>query len=395
MHRAAFVLLAALAMLAAASQVNAEEKKPVIRFNRTQLDAKFRSEGAAVGDFNHDGKLDIAAGYVYYAAPDWTLTPITDKAPEYDPMVYSNSFCNFAEDLDKDGWTDIIVVDFPGAETWWFQNPQTSGGPWKRHTCVKITNNESPNYLDIDGDGKRELILGSAMKSGKFDGPDRQMGFARPGSDPTALWTFHAISTAAAPGSDRFSHGLGVGDMDKDGKNDILVPAGWWKAPADLTGGEWEFHKAALGENCANMYVDDFDGDGDSDVVSSAAHKTGIWWHERTKDGWKTHLISDAFSQTHAMCYADMDGDGDMDFITGKRWWAHGPKGDDNPNEPAVIYWFEFSRTANGPQWTPRLVDGDSGVGTQFEVADVNGDGLLDVVTANKKGANLLLQVRE
>ena len=389
-----FTLLVVLFGFAPTRSQADEKASPKIGFTRARLDTVFRSEGVAVGDFNHDGKMDVAAGSVYYAAPDWKLQAIAEKPEEYDPHNYSHSFCNFAEDLNGDGWTDLVVVDFPGAQTWWFENPQTAAGPWKKHLATPITNNESPTYLDVDGDGKRELILGFST-DGKFDGPERRLGFARPASDPFQPWTLQAISAKAAPGTERFSHGLGIGDVNADGRHDVLVTAGWWEAPASGGDSEWKFHQATFGEPCANMYVYDFDGDGDNDVLSSAAHQLGIWWHEQSADGWKTHEIDHSVSQTHAMCFADINGDGLTDFITGKRWWAHGPNGDVNPNEPAVMCWFELTRKDGKPVWIPHVFDHDSGVGTQFEVADVNGDGLLDVVTANKKGASYFEQARK
>ncbi len=143
------------------------------------------------------------------------------------------------------------------------------------------------------------------------------------------------------------------------------------------------------------MYAYDFDGDGDNDVLSSSAHGEGIWWHEQSPDGWKTHEITTAITQTHSLNLADINGDGLMDFVTGKRYWAHGPKGDIRPDDPAVVMWFELQRQDGKPVWTPHEIDHDSGVGTQFEVADVNADGLLDVVTSNKKGTYYFEQVRE
>jgi len=382
--------------LAAAAESRADEKSaPKIHFKRTQLDAKFRSEGAAVGDFNHDGKLDISAGSVYYAAPDWQMHVVADKAEEYDPHGYSHSFCNFADDLNGDGWTDLLVVDFPGQQTWWFENPQSAAGPWKRRVATPVSNNESPTYLDVDGDGRRELVLGFSPDAKNPDGPERRMGIVRRGGDVFQPWTIQAISAKAAPGTMKYSHGLGVGDVNRDGRNDVLVVEGWWESPAEERGREWQFHSAPFGAPCSQMYVYDFDGDGDNDVLSSAAHQIGIWWHEQKPDGWQTHEIDRSFSQTHGLCFADINGDGLMDFVTGKRWWAHGPNGDVNPGDPAVMYWFELTRKEGKPVWIPHEFDHDSGVGTQFEVADVNGDGLLDVATSNKKGVNYFQQVRE
>lgn len=398
MKRSARAISSGLLILTLVATSWADDKssaKPTIRFKRTQLDSVFRSEGAAVGDFNNDGRADISAGSVYYAAPDWKMVSILEKPAEFDPHVYSVSFCNYADDVNGDGWMDLIVVGFPGADTSWFENPQSAGGVWTKHVCVEVTNNESPTYLDIDGDGKRELILGFAPDPKDFDGPDRQMGFVSPGSDVSQLWNKRPISAKGAPGTTRFSHGLGIGDINGDGRNDVLVREGWWEAPAEASQAEWAFHAAPLGETCSQMYVHDFDGDGDNDVLSSAAHHVGIWWHEQTPTGWVTHEIDKSFSQTHAMCFADINGDGLPDFITGKRWWAHGPSGDPDSDKAAVMYWFEFRRQDGKPVWIPHQFDHDSGVGTQFEVADVNGDGLLDVVTANKKGANYFEQVRE
>ena len=385
-----FLLLTAFASARAADRGN-----PKISFKRTQLDSKFRSEGAAVGDFNHDGKLDISAGSVYYAAPDWKMQVVAEKAEEYDPHGYSHSFCNFADDLNGDGWTDLLVVDFPGQQTWWLENPQAAGGAWKRHVATPVTNNESPTYLDVDGDGRRELVCAFSPDPKDVEGPQRRMGIVFRGQKGDEPWPIRGISAAAAPCTTKFTHGLGIGDLNGDGRKDVLVKDGWWESPADASASEWVFHPVRLSEDCAQMHVFDFDGDGDADVLSSAAHRVGIWWHEQTPEGFKTHEIDRSFSQTHALEMADINGDGLPDFVTGKRWWAHGPKGDIDPEAPAVMYWFELSRQDGKPVWTPHQFDHDSGVGTQFEVADVNGDGLLDVVTSNKKGVNYFQQVRE
>lgn len=366
-----------------------------ISFRRTQLDDKFRSEGVAVGDFNCDGQNDICAGTVYYAAPDWQMHTFAEEAREYDPHGYSNSFCNFADDLTGDGAVDIIVVDFPGQQTWWFENPGSGGGSWTRHVATPVTNNESPTYQDVDGDGKRELVLAVNSDPANPDGPDRQMALVRPGEDVRAPWIITPISVKEAPGTNKFSHGLGVGDVNCDGRNDVIVNAGWWEAPEQAGTELWEFHAAPLGENCANMYAYDYDGDGDNDVLSSAAHHLGIWLHERTADGWVTHEIDSSVSQTHSMCLVDINSDGLPDFVTGKRWWAHGPAGDPGSELPATLSWWELSREDGKAVWTRHEIDHDSGVGTQFEVTDVNGDGLLDVVIANKKGAFYFEQVRE
>ena len=390
-----------------------------IRFRKVRLDDKFRSEGVAVGDFNNDGSRDIAAGFVWYAAPDWKLHVITSKQPSehpasvmlgspphYEPKKYSNSFCCFVEDLNRDGWLDLIVADFPGTPTWWFENPKRAEATWKKHLLTPVTNNESPQLLDLDGDGQNELIAAFSPDPSQPDGPDRQMAFFSRRSDPYQPWQIHPISDRAAPGTRKYSHGLGCGDIDGDGINDILSASGWWKAPQNSSGRPWILHPVQFGEKetragnndlgkAAQMHVHDFDGDGDNDVLASSPHAYGIWWHEQQNDGaWQAHAIEESFSQTHALNLADINGDGLLDFVTGKRWWAHGGN-DPGGDEPAVLCWFELTRRAGRPEWIRHQFDHDSGIGTQFEVADVSGDGLLDVVCSNKKGVFYFEQYRE
>ncbi len=394
--RLALGLVTAL-VLTCATVAQAEKK---ISFKKTTLDKVFRAEGVAVGDYNKDGKLDIAASDVYFAAPDWKPVTLysdekTGKAREYDPLRYSNCFQSWSDDLNGDGWTDLIVVDFPGSYTWWLENPKTADRPWKRHMLMRVTNNESVVYADIDGDGKRELIAGTSPDAAQSDGPDRTMVIARRSSEPESPWTLQHISEKAAASTTRFSHGLGIGDINRDGRADVIVTQGWWESPADKAQSPWTFRAAKLGQPAAYMFAYDFDGDGDQDVISSAAHQLGMWWHEQTPDGFVQHEISKSFSQTHALWLGDLNGDGLADFITGKRYWAHGPKGDVDPGAPAVLCWFELTRKNGKPEWIEHAIDDDSGVGTQFEVTDVNGDGLLDVAIANKKGVFYFEQRRE
>jgi len=365
-----------------------------IKYKKIQLDDKFRSEGVAVGDFNHDGKLDIAAGFVYFAAPDWRMVPIEAEPKTFDPKGYSNSFCNFAADLNGDGWTDLIVVDFPGKQTWWYENPGKSGGPWTKHELTAVTNNESPAYLSILNKSQKSLLCGVNPDAKNPDGPERRMAFLTQESDPNKPWKIRTISAKAAPGTLKYAHGVGAGDVNGDGRIDVLCKNGWWEQPADAAQEEWTFHQANLGADCANMYVLDVNGDGKQDVVSTSAHQKGVWWHEQTADGWKTHLIDDSVSQTHSMWIADMNGDGVMDIVTGKRWWAHGPKGDIDPDKPAVVVWYECKRAADHTvTWEKHVIDDDSGVGTQFEIAEISGQGTgLDIAISNKKGTFVLLR---
>jgi hypothetical protein len=392
----------------------AGEKTPTnVSWKKTVLDSRFRAEGVAIADVNKDGKMDVLVGDVWYEAPDWKAHPIRPAKEDFregDKNVYSQTFACWAEDLNGDGWPDLIVIGFPGAPCHWYENPQgkttgADGKPlyWKEHEIWPSACNETPQYADLFGNGKRVLIMGWQPKGKENEG---QMAWFAPGKDPTRPWEMHPISEPSTPGHPvpgtfRFSHGLGVGDVNGDGRLDVLCTGGWWEQPAKDDGKPWRFHPADLGPDCADMFALDMDGDGRADVVSSSAHGYGIWWHQQKpgKDGNPGFLRKDLFphlvSQTHALHLVDINGDGLKDLVTGKRWWAHGNRGDADPNAPAKLYWFEARRGSDGiMSFVPHEIDDDSGIGTQFVVADVNGDKLPDIVVSNKKGVFIFEQVR-
>jgi len=397
-----FRIAAAVAALAAASA-----SAQTITFKKTVIDKAFRSEGSAVADVNKDGKLDILVGDFWYEAPDWKAHEIRKPGNFGDGSKgYSQSFMCGADDFNGDGWADLLVVGFPGAPCHWYENPQNKPGHWKQHEVWHSACNETPMYVDLFGDGKKVLLMAFQPPKQNNQG---QMAWFEPGADPNATWTMHAVSEPSAPGKEipstqRFSHGLGSGDVNGDGRNDVIVPQGWWEQPAEgrKATAPWVFHKVGLGAGCADMFAIDIDGDGKNDVVSSSAHGRGIWWHKHNADGsFKAgNILLDTFTQTHAMHHLDINGDGKKDLITGKRWWAHGPNGDKDgkdpkePNTAAVLYWIEI-QAGNPPKFVPHQIDDDSGIGTQFVVQDFNGDNLLDIVVSNKKGVFLLIQERK
>ncbi|HZS07719.1 MAG TPA: VCBS repeat-containing protein [Blastocatellia bacterium] len=365
-----------------------------VRFKKIVLDKEFRSEGVAVADVNRDGKMDVIAGNLWYEAPDWTPHEIAPVRQFDAARAWSNSFINYAADINGDGWPDQIRVDMPGTHpVVWHENPGSRGGHWPAHTLFRNACNESPAFALLSGAGKNPVLI--------FPFDDSQMAWYEPGRDAKAEFIAHPISTSElkGPGRYRYSHGLGVGDINGDGRADVIIKEGYWEAPKDPHITPWNFVKADLGDDCAQMQVYDVNGDGLNDVISSSAHRIGVWWHEqrkgaRGKPEFIRHTIDDSFSQSHSLMLADINGDGLKDIVTGKRFWAHGPTGDINPGDPAVLYWFELKREKGEVKWIRHEIDNDSGVGTQFVVADVNGDRLPDIVSSNKKGVFVFLQTR-
>jgi putative membrane-bound dehydrogenase-like protein len=396
LRTAAWLILA----LASAAGAARSEERWVHGFERIQLSDVFYAEGATFGDVSGDGIPDIIAGPFWYEGPDFKKRHEYYEPKPFDIKGYSDNFFAFLYDFNRDGWNDIFIIGFPGKESSWYENPRGRPGHWKRHIVFDATDNESPTFADITGDGKPELVC---QTGGRF-------GYAEfDAAAPEKKWVFTPISEDRKLG--RFTHGMGVGDVDGDGRLDVLEKSGWYEQPASLAESPlWKHHPHpfAPGVGGAQMYAYDFDGDGDNDVLTSLnAHGWGLVWHENIqKDGridFVEHKIMGkepqenpygvAVPQLHAIDLIDMDGDGLKDIVTGKRIWAH--YGEPSAEKPAEIWWFKLTRKEGKVDFIPYLMDGDSGVGTQVVAGDFTGDKLPDVVVSNKLGTFLLIHQRK
>jgi hypothetical protein len=370
------------------------------RYRKLALNDQFLSEGAMFADLNKDGHADAVSGPYWWAGPDFKQRHEFYPALPFDPQKYSDNFFAFAHDFNGDGWLDVLILGFPGVDASWYENPGEKGGMWRRKVVFVPVDNESPTFGDLLGTGQPALVCTSGGRIGyaTFDA-----------KDASKAWIFHAISP---PGPwQRYTHGLGFGDINGDGRNDILEKDGWWEQPASLTGDPiWKQHKYpfAAGRGGAQMYAYDINGDKLADVITSIdAHGYGLSWYEQTRaaDGtisFRPHPITSTkaeekiggvqFSQLHAIALVDFDGDGLLDVVTGKRWWAHGPKGDADPLGTPVIYAFLLRRAADGTvTYVPQLIEDTTGVGTQLFVGDANSDGRPDLIIGNKRGTAVLL----
>ncbi|HTX34374.1 MAG TPA: FG-GAP-like repeat-containing protein [Bryobacteraceae bacterium] len=348
---------------------------------------------AAVADFNRDGIPDIASGGFYYLGPDYTTRKEFTPARTYNPSdQFSQGMVNFAYDFTGDGWPDILMVD--QRPIYLYVNPRGESRRWDRYNVVPQASTEIELLKDIDGDGKPEVLFGG----------DRALEYAKPDpANPTAPWIVHQISEKDGVNA----HGMGVGDINGDGRMDVVGARGWWEQPPKGTPeGPWKFHPENFGSGGAEMGVYDVNGDGLNDVVTGiAAHGWGLAWFEQKRDqqgniSFVRHdIMGDfstknagnvTFSELHAMTFADLDGDGIPDIIVGKRQWSHLESFlDPDPYGPAVLYWYRTVRdpkAEGGAKFVPELIHNRSGVGSHLAVADLNHDGAIDIITSTNRG---------
>lgn len=366
-------------------------------YRRIDVSDKFRSEGGAFGDFNRDGVMDLVAGQFWYEGPEYQVShPIFETEDHFDPESYSNSFVVYTGDFNGDGWTDILICPHPGVTGYWYENPQGKDELWPAHETTVELGNESQRWGDVDGDGQPDLVFNRIGYLGYISYDTRK---------PYEPWKFTAVS-----GQDdkyqRYYHGNGLGDINGDGRVDILEKDGWWEHP-EQSGADWKFHAFPFAEAASDILCTDVDGDGLNDVITAIhCHLYGLsWWkqvrNENGEIGFEENVLiprepgDDFFpkvSQLHSMELADMNGDGRMDFVTGKRWWAHGSTGDIATNDPAILMWWENHLNEDGTvTFIPHIIDENSGVGTQVTVQDINGDQVPDILVVNKKGTVLFV----
>jgi len=371
------------------------------------------SEGCSVMDVNGDGLLDIVS------LPNWYRAPFWDKRPIHDIVQSGEFLMNYGQipiDVNSDGAMDIVSAGWYDKDIYWYENPfpksmkvKTIGDEyktWKRELLPQPPSLgggcECILGVDIDGDGKTDVL------------PNRRpLGWYEvvKGAEGKPEFKRYPIDLSGRKSAD-WLHGLGFGDLNGDGRKDVISGEGWWETPKNPREEKWVEHtEFKLYDAGIPILITDLDGDGDNDFMYGHGHSYGLFWMEQTKEGdarkWVQHDIDTsatrprlatpvpegtrmpAISQAHVLVWVDLDGDGQNELISGKRWRGHG---DDDPGsfDPLGIYYYKFDRAKK--EWEKHIITHGEhiGVGMQLTVVDIDNDGDLDIVTPGKSGLFLL-----
>ncbi len=352
------------------------ESFPAFRVVPINPDSRF--EAAAMIDINHDGRLDIYCGGFWYQAPNWTRHVVRQIAEQ------DNYFLDFAAvpaDIDGDGWTDIVSGSWHGKDVFWIRNHGRTGSAFETIKIDEPGNLETLIGVDINGDSRLDFLPNTVGSIHWYE-------FHRDANVASgARWVRHDLPGGAA------GHGIGGGDINGDGRVDIVSPKGWLEQPqrADVA---WIWHQQFdLGSASVPILVYDVNGDHYPDLVWGNAHDYGLQWLEQVPVGekvrWEKHSIDSTWSQPHFLLLADLDGDGTDEVVTGKRYHAHNGN-DPGEDHPLCIYAYQYEPTTH--LWKRHAIHegGRVGFGISTMAGDIDKDGDIDLLAPGKSGLYLL-----
>lgn len=347
-----------------------------LRF-RQQMIAAESAESVSVFDVNGDHVPDIISGSYWYEGPLFLNRHLIGQVQRV--SEYFDDFSTIPLDVNGDGKMDFITGGWFGKTLHWRENPGNDA-EWPLHDIAVTGNIECTRAWDVDGDGFEEIVPNT---------PGGPLIYYTLKRDKNNKATGEFVATKVV---EKQGHGLGFGDINGDGRGDFIISNGWIEAPDDRTHKPWKFHHDFdLNEDgSVPIIVADVNLDGLNDLIVGHGHSYGLDWYEQKRDGknikFIKHSIDPFHSQYHTMEWVDIDNDGKMELITGKRYRAHNGN-DPGSNDPMELCYFKW----NGESFTKNVISSGplgkgKGTGIFFSVTDLHNTGRKDIIVAGKDG---------
>lgn len=326
-------------------------------------DAAVAPWAVSVADVDKDGDLDVLSGstgsgqLIWYESDGAALPNFT--LHEVATAAYSNSV--FAEDVNEDSYLDLLTIK--NRQIVWYENDGTLLPDFVFHYAVTPTFGAHGVYAaDLDSDGDVDVLSSSA--------DDGQVAWYESDGGAEPMFTAHTITTDTV-------RPLRViaADLNGDKHLDVVSASrldgkiAWYANNGTQPPAFTMYTITTALDHPVSLDSADMDGDGDLDLISGASNIPVAWYENSggSTPTFTTHEIYTDITGVFAIVAVDVDGDKDVDIVGG------------SANEH--LYWFENNGAAP-PTFTPHTI-ATYLYSQHVYAADVNGDGAIDILSTS------------